>query len=448
LGGASEIRTDENFAIKNYNSTSGLSTDYIYQVFIDSKNRIWFATDRNGVDMLDANGFHHFEDHFDAKVVYGFTEDATHRVWANVQDLGLFVFDEKKFQLFENQIRLHNTTINVFTSDNEGRLIAAHELGLDIFDPVKKSFHFFDEQSGAGNRIANLNAVAKNKKGEFFFGTDHGLIVYSPQQNLQESPRADIDQVKVNDELVDIAKNESFSYDQNNIKIDFLGFWYQNPSLLNFIYQLENYDPEWISTRDNSAIYSKLPPGDYTFKLKVSDSDDFSFSPEAKVHFVVRPPFWKTNLFYFLVVAVIAIGSYFFIYLRERQLIADKRELEAKVRERTAEIEQKTHEIQAQAEEIKGINENLEALVRSRTAELEHKNKALEDYAFINAHQLRAPVASILGLINLMQKLELKEEERVYLAHLNDSAKKLDDIVSTITESIERGVFMKPPVSE
>lgn len=448
LGGASEIKLNKNFAVTNYNATNGLSTDYIYQVFVDSKNRVWFATDRNGVDMRDEKGFHHFEENFGAKVVYGFAEDDAHRVWANVQDLGLFVFDETKFQPFENQIWLHSTSVNAFASDNSGRLVAANELGLDIFNPVKKSFHFFDEQTGAGNRIANLNAICKNDNGEIFIGTGHGILIYSPQQNLQEAPQVMIDQMKVNDQLVDLSKTESLSYDQNNIKIDFLGFWYQNPALLSFVYQLVNYDPEWIDTRGNAAIYSKLPPGDYTFKLKVSDSNDFSSSPEAKIHFVIRPPFWKTNLFYVLVVLIVVGGAYFFIYLRQKQLIADKRELEIKVRERTSEIEQKTHEIQAQAEEIKGINENLEELVRSRTAELEHKNKALEEYAFINAHQLRAPVASILGLIHLMQKLQLSEDEKVYLTHLNDSAKKLDVVVSSITEAIERGDFMTPPLSD
>ncbi|HLZ17796.1 MAG TPA: histidine kinase dimerization/phospho-acceptor domain-containing protein, partial [Cyclobacteriaceae bacterium] len=107
-------------------------------------------------------------------------------------------------------------------------------------------------------------------------------------------------------------------------------------------------------------------------------------------------------------------------------------------------IESKTHEIQAQAEEIKGINENLETLVRERTIELERKNKAIEEYAFINAHELRAPVASILGLIHLMQKLELNNDEKVYLEHLQQSAKKLDAVVGSITEAIERGDFKLP----
>jgi signal transduction histidine kinase len=109
------------------------------------------------------------------------------------------------------------------------------------------------------------------------------------------------------------------------------------------------------------------------------------------------------------------------------------------IRLQNEEIKAQNQEIQAQGEEIRGINENLEGIVRSRTAELEKKNQALEEYAFINAHKLRSPVASILGLINLMNKVPLNEEGRNIQEHLQISADRLDEIVSSITKAIERG---------
>ena len=92
-----------------------------------------------------------------------------------------------------------------------------------------------------------------------------------------------------------------------------------------------------------------------------------------------------------------------------------------------------------QAEEIKTINENLESLVRDRTKELERKNTALEEYAFINAHKLRAPVASILGLVPIINSLPLTDEGKIVVSHLNSSAEKLNTIVRSITEAIENG---------
>jgi signal transduction histidine kinase len=95
--------------------------------------------------------------------------------------------------------------------------------------------------------------------------------------------------------------------------------------------------------------------------------------------------------------------------------------------------------IRMQAKEIKSINENLERLVQERTIELETKNKALEDAAFINAHKLRSPLASILGLVSLIKDQPMSEDLQVMNSHLQESAEKLDEIVSSITEAIERG---------
>ena len=111
----------------------------------------------------------------------------------------------------------------------------------------------------------------------------------------------------------------------------------------------------------------------------------------------------------------------------------------AEVQGQNLEIKAQNLEIQLRGEEIKAINDNLESLVQKRTAELEKKNTALEEYAFINAHKLRSPVASILGLVNLLNKTPLTDEGRSVLSHLQLSAEKLDDIVNTITKAIERG---------
>ena len=93
--------------------------------------------------------------------------------------------------------------------------------------------------------------------------------------------------------------------------------------------------------------------------------------------------------------------------------------------------------IRMQADQIKDINENLEKIVKERTAELEDKNKALEEAAFINAHKLRAPVASILGLVGLMKTTSSVDDLKQMSAMVQDSTEKLDAVVSEITRTIE-----------
>jgi response regulator RpfG family c-di-GMP phosphodiesterase len=109
------------------------------------------------------------------------------------------------------------------------------------------------------------------------------------------------------------------------------------------------------------------------------------------------------------------------------------------VQRQAKEIRDQSEEIQSKAKEIEEINDNLELLVKARTNELEKKSKAAEESAFIIAHELRAPVASVLGLINLIMKSELDEEVRRIVTQLEVSAEKLNTVARNITQAIERG---------
>lgn len=135
-----------------------------------------------------------------------------------------------------------------------------------------------------------------------------------------------------------------------------------------------------------------------------------------------------------------AVGIFMIVLIKTRYDLTVK-EIKARLALQISneEIQAQNEEIFSQAEEIRVINENLEELVKDRTKELEKKNQALEEYAFISAHKLRAPVASILGLVNLLNKSGLNDEAKGIMTHLEDSTGKLDLIVSSITRAIERG---------
>lgn len=449
LGGASAIKTDNNFAVRNYSQADGLATDYLYQVFADSKNRVWFATDRAGIDMLDDKGFHHFTENLSLKVIYGFAEDSLHHLWANVQNEGLFVFDEKGFKPFPRQHLLHDDNFNAISSGPFAEVMAIHRSGIDIFDVARSKFYYlFHGGTDLSSTTPNLNAIAKGNDGSILIGTSTGLLTYRHcEDHRQDAPLPRIDLFEVNGKSFDFETSDELKYDENYIKIGFTGFWYQNPTAINFSYKLENFDVEWNTTDNRAATYSKLPPGEYVFKLKASDSKDFSNAVETEIRFVVKPPFWATKWFYVLTVLTVSISAFSIIRYREGELVKDKRALEAKVVQRTLEIEQKSNEIRLQAEEIKGINENLESIVKERTYELERKNKALEEYAFINAHKLRAPLARILGLVHLMKKNDTSEDEKIYMEHLQLASRELDTVVGSITEAIERGSVDARPQS-
>jgi signal transduction histidine kinase len=133
---------------------------------------------------------------------------------------------------------------------------------------------------------------------------------------------------------------------------------------------------------------------------------------------------------------LLAVGIFMVMLIKTRYNLTVK-EIKARLA-----LQASNEEIQAQDEEIKRINANLEALITERTRDIERKNAALEEYSYINAHELRSPVASILGLANLIQKIPVvqsDEEAKMVCHHLQDSTRRLDQIVRSITSAIEKG---------
>jgi tetratricopeptide (TPR) repeat protein len=91
----------------------------------------------------------------------------------------------------------------------------------------------------------------------------------------------------------------------------------------------------------------------------------------------------------------------------------------------------------------KNRNKLLEDSVRQRTATLEEQNKALADYAHFNAHRLRAPLASIMGLVNLLTDPRQPRDfttQSDMLTHLKISCDNLDSVIKEVNKKLHDGL--------
>jgi two-component system sensor histidine kinase/response regulator len=112
------------------------------------------------------------------------------------------------------------------------------------------------------------------------------------------------------------------------------------------------------------------------------------------------------------------------------------------IKEKNEELQASEEELLASGEELKQINENLNLQVEHRTQALIKQNKKLLEYAFINAHKVRSPLARILGLVNLIGiEIELNSNGKKLLEHLNLSANELNDILREVRTNLEEAEF-------
>lgn len=118
------------------------------------------------------------------------------------------------------------------------------------------------------------------------------------------------------------------------------------------------------------------------------------------------------------------------------------------VKRQQLQVKEINQTLKEQRKEIEEINNSLEERVKERTEKLEKQNKQLTEYAFINAHLLRAPVCNILGLIDLLKNHEFNQDQLEIIKFLDDSTKELDEMVMKINRSIKKGYYDDPTLTE
>ena len=128
-----------------------------------------------------------------------------------------------------------------------------------------------------------------------------------------------------------------------------------------------------------------------------------------------------------LVVAVLAILIYFYRQKRKTNKLLQSQNSE--ILTQAEELQALTEELSTQQEALSLMNQNLETIVSERTTKLRGRNLQLKEYAFYNAHRLRAPVATVLGLYGLLKFKISQSEKEVVMSKLEGAFNDLDGAI-------------------
>ncbi len=91
-------------------------------------------------------------------------------------------------------------------------------------------------------------------------------------------------------------------------------------------------------------------------------------------------------------------------------------------------------EISRQKENLDRINHHLEEIIDERTKDLQIKNKTLSEYSSYLSHQIRGPIATLKGLLNLEREGLIGEKECVKM--MNKSVSAIDEKILEMSDML------------
>jgi signal transduction histidine kinase len=404
--GINEINTDG--SIKFLGNKDWEKTFSTLNVSIED-SMLWLATFENGMVSynINSNKFSSYPlkgettTQFPTNQINLFKRLKNGKLLVSSNEFGLCYFDDKSnvYTRVGTEIGINDLHVKAIIEDIKNNIWIISE------QKIIKTNDRFDSQSaytiydGLNFGIEHLAATYNPISEKIYWGGQEGIQYLNTNELVVDSTINDVvitdfrileKPISLNNKILNgksISYTDSItlSNNENIITIDFSSMNYFDQNESRFSYKLEGVNAEWITVpfTQNSVTYSNLSPGEYDFLIKASNSHGTWSDKMTSLHISITPPFWRTSLFRFIVIAFIIAIIWGYIKLREFNYLKEKRKLETIVSERTTEIVEKNEKLEIQTEELLKANDV--------------KNKFFN----IIAHDLKNPVSSIVQLIEL-----------------------------------------------
>ncbi|WP_305081314.1 two-component regulator propeller domain-containing protein [Oceanotoga teriensis] len=416
----------DNFKFDMYlNFNSNTSPNFIYNFFKDSKNRLWVGTVGGGIYLFDINNgfvdiYNSDNSNFltnDYVVKIDEIDDGTLIIGTYGGGISFYNPDNNEYKVYTEKNRLLSDHVLGFLINGDDIWFSTNS-GLSKFNIKDEIFINYDSTNGILNEQFFGKSYLKDSNGIFYFGGDHGLTVFDPNNIIPEDYDSNVvltDIYIFNERIFPGIPYDNHIFLENSIyytdyielpeKYNMISFEFSSLNFLSqnvYSYKMEGFDKNWIySGNRNMAVYTNLNPGSYTFRVRGTDRYGSWSNREVILKVKIIPPFYKTIWFYLLMISLIAFFVFLFIEWRIFKVKKYNDELEEKVMEKTIEL-------------------------RNNNDKLVQLNDELKDFAYIVSHDLKAPLR---GIGQIAQWIITDYHES-----LNDDGKELLDLLYNRTE--------------
>ena len=236
-------------------------------------------------------------------------KDSSGQIWLSTYGGGLSLikgYSDNEVPIFVNYTTVNGLLDNIVLAaaeDIDKNIWISTEKGIMRFEPQQKIFTDYSLWSNSTPISYNEASVATDAKGTILFGGLNKLQMINTHkvQFSQYEYRLSFTDLEIQDQKIanpfletDITKNEiELPYNYLLFRVEFASLNFRLQDKVNYMYYLEGYDNTWtISRKVNSAYYSKVPHGHYTFHVKAFVGNELMNSPEITMKIHIATPPW------------------------------------------------------------------------------------------------------------------------------------------------------------
>lgn len=389
------------FGLLRYNKQSDdfdripeLNGRFVYDIKEDSGGNLWLATYANGAycyNVSEKKWKNYLHDESNPKSlpydkVVSIFEDSHRQVWLTTQGGGFCLFhpETETFTSYNLADGLPNDVVYQIVEDKAGLFWLTTNNGLVCFQPTTGAMKVYTTSNGLLGDQFNYRSSLETEDGTIYLGSIDGFVAFNPKNFSENKSLPSIvitdfllfgKEVYVGEPGSPLEKSITFSDElvlqsnQNSFSFRVAALDFQAPRMSKIMYKLDGFDADWLTVGESPfATYSNLRYGNYTFRVKVSNSDGV-WNEEGitlKVH--ILPPFYLSIWAYFVyVLLIVGCSVYTFLYFKRRSNRKHRRQMEKFEQEKEREVYHAkidfftnvAHEIRTPLTLIKGPLENI-----------------------------------------------------------------------------------------
>ncbi|MDO6597747.1 histidine kinase [Oceanihabitans sp. 2_MG-2023] len=228
--------------------------------------------------------------------------------------------NNKKLFHFNTKNGLQSNTINGLQF-KDNTIWVATDKGIQSYNYLTKKSINITKQDGLASGNINTLKVVDN---QVVFGSNLGLFHFDTNkiEKERQTLKPYFTSISIAEKDTILQKTYTLKQDNSEIRIAFNTNGLQTKEFVEYAYKIEGYNKQWIPLENNVNFVkiNTLPSGKYTFKVKAKNKFSTTFSKPISIQLKITSLFYKTWVFYFLMLIIIASIIWYYFNKKTKRL--------------------------------------------------------------------------------------------------------------------------------